>query len=225
MPPNWIERDGGANITFGSVSARVAAGIEARLARRPSDEEGKGREGAGWLRWRITTTPTMMLVRRRAAEAAEAADREHADPPKKSRLKIRGIQICGVVGVGVGGGLAATAAAAAAHLRIDRQLSVGLRCGRRCRTRSTMVMASSLRGACACVRVRVRSSWSHTPCALPVGQSPPPRSFPPSASVVRVRPPMPHAAPWLMMAIVEAAGRGRGHTTAPGRRSSPRWAG
>ena len=83
----------------------MAAGIEARLARRPSDEEGKGREGAGWLRWRITTTPTMMLVRRR--RVAEAADREHADPPKKSRLKIRGIQICGVVGVG--GGLAAAA--------------------------------------------------------------------------------------------------------------------
>ena len=188
-----LDGGGGANITFGWQRASTP-GSACWRADQPTEK------GAGGLRWMTTTTPTMIrLVRRGGGGGGRQRVRRSA---QKSRLKIRGIQICVVVR---GGG--------AAGAPLDRWLSVvRLRCGRRCRTGNSMVMASSLRGASvrACVRACARAfelvAHSMCPASSPVATS----SLPPSASA-----PM----PWLMMAIVEAAGHS---TTAPTRRDSRR---
>lgn len=191
MPPNWRWRR--------QYHFRVAAGIKARLARR-SDRPTK--KGAGGLRW--MTTPTMMLVRRGGGCGGRGRQRARRSA-QKSRLKIRGIQICVVVRVGGGGsGCRRLAAAPSAHLWID---SSRFGCGAGLGALWLWLLPYVVRAcARACARAFELVVLAHSLC--------------PASSPV-LRPSASAHMPWLMMAIVEAAG----HTTAPTRQSSPGWAG
>ena len=188
---------------------RVAAGINSRLclqARGLPDGEGGRRvavdddddaddddAGAARRRWWRQTEGTPIRPKKSAKDSwySDLRCRPRRRPPPPPPAPRAG---CGTLGA-----------------PLDRWLSVvRLRCGRRCRTGNSMVMASSLRGASvrarACARAFELVAHSMCPASSPVATS----SLPPSASA-----PM----PWLMMAIVEAAGH---TTTAPTRRDSRR---